>query len=550
MRTILTILICCFLFTGLFSQTAVRVYEIFQQKCVQCHNNVSPQSGLDLEGTGSTVFQRMQDVYDNIFDLSPDNAHAAAKGYKYIYPGRPDKSFLFRKLNNGLEATIQLEDAEGQAMPPSTQPQLSQVERELIRQWVLFGAPLSGVVADEQMIDDYYNLNGLASFPDGPPAAPAAGEGFQIKMGPYYLKPAGQAGDELEYFQKYELDLPADVDVDRIDIHISNYSHHLIIYDFDGPSFANSVPHGLRDWPYHFGIGLSAAVQEATDLRLPEGTAFLWDNDLVLDLNSHYINYSSTNTYQAEAYINVYTKAGGTAAQEMKTALFVNENIPIPNNGDLIEHSDIINPTVGEVFLWGLMGHTHKYGVGYKVYARELGQERDLIYDASCPQGRPGCVAPFFDYQHIPLRFYDSFYPLQMNWANGLVHKAQWINDGPSAVNFGLTSDDEMMVLVAMYVEDTTGIDFPVASHEPGLQPQQVAIFPNPMNRTATVRVPAGLGSCNFSLFDMLGREVYRFQGVNYQEFMIEKRALNTGMYLYQLESESGQRFSGKLLVE
>ncbi|MCB0683650.1 MAG: hypothetical protein KDC32_22530, partial [Saprospiraceae bacterium] len=63
-----------------------------------------------------------------------------------------------------------------------------------------------------------------------------------------------------------------------------------------------------------------------------------------------------------------------------------------------------VNSNSGEVFLWGLMGHTHKYGKGYKVYRRTGGQQGELLYDASCPQGIPGCVSPYFDYQHIPMR--------------------------------------------------------------------------------------------------------------------------------------------------
>ena len=86
----------------------------------------------------------------------------------------------------------------------------------------------------------------------------------------------------------------------------------------------------------HSGIGLIAAIQEATDLQLPATTAFKWDNDMILDLNSHYINYSSTMVYQAEAYINVYTQVVGTAEHEMKTELIVNGNIPIPNNSNPI----------------------------------------------------------------------------------------------------------------------------------------------------------------------------------------------------------------------
>ena len=296
-------------FSSLNAQsTALRVYQIFQDKCVQCHSNANPEAGLDLEGQGTTTNAKVLSVYNNLVNVTPANAAAAAKGDQYIYPGRMDKSFLFRKINLGLEPTLSLDEGENQPMPPYGQPLLTDTEKELIRQWVLFGAPLTSNIVSESVLADFYDGNAISSFPDGPPEAPNPDEGFQIKMGPIYLAPS----EEVEYFQKYELDLPDDVDVDRIDIKFGTYSHHFIIYDFN-PGGANNIPAGLRLNPDHSDIGMVAAVQEPTDLQLPGGTAFIWDNNLVLDLNTHYINYSIEKNYQAEVYVNVYTQPSGTA---------------------------------------------------------------------------------------------------------------------------------------------------------------------------------------------------------------------------------------------
>ena len=75
-------------------------------------------------------------------------------------------------------------------------------------------------------------------------------------------------------------------------------------------------------------------------------------------------------------------------AQEMHTELLINYDIPIPNNSNTITHTQHVNPNFGEIYVWGLMGHTHQYGTGYKVYERlPGGQQGELIYDASCPLG-------------------------------------------------------------------------------------------------------------------------------------------------------------------
>ncbi len=542
-----------FMSFGLMAQsTSIRVFEIFQEKCISCHGHNAPQSGLDLEGAGINMEAQVLDVYNNIVNVTPDNSFAESKGYKYIYPGRTDRSYLFRKISDGLEQTIHLETEEGAAQPPASEPQLTIEEKELIRQWILYGAPVIGEVIDEQVIFDYYNVNGLASFPNDAPEPPAANEGFQIKMGPFYLRPSGQVGDELEYFQKYELDLPVDVDVTRVDIKIATSSHHFIIYDFDNPSYAQNLSPGLRSNAYHNGIGLVAAVQEATDLKLPQGTAFIWDNDLVLDLNSHYINYSATNTYQAEVYVNIYTQASGTAAQEMKTELIVNDNIYIDNNGNEDIETQIVNDNIGEVFIWGIMGHTHQWGTGYKVYKRENSSQGELIYDASCALGVPGCVSPFYDYQHIPMLYYEPFLPITFNASNGIIHEATYENNGPSPVWFGPTSDDEMMVMILMYTEDTTGVVFENPNAVEGIYSplDEISVFPNPARDDLTFELPAGSGDVRLRIFDLLGRELKYKESTVGNLIKINREGLTNGIYLYRIEDDHGNFKTGKILFE
>jgi len=525
--------------------TAYAVYEVLQEKCMQCHSGSSPQAGLDLQGSGSSAEERVQDVYQHLLQATPTNPAAAAAGDAYIYPGRPDKSYLFKKINQGLEPTLSLSSEEGQAMPPEGHPPLSAVEKELIRQWILFGAPEQGDVVEESLLQEYYSGNALQSFPDGPPAPPAAGEGFQVKMGPFYLPPGG----ELEYFQKYELDLPADREVTRLDMAIGTFSHHFILYDFN-PGGAANIPHGLRLAADHSNIGLVAAVQEPTDLRLPEGTAFFWDDQLVLDLNAHYINYSATAVYQAEVYLNVYTQEMGTAAQEMITELISNVSIFIPNDGDPVSFSQTINPDAGEIFLWGLMGHTHQYGTGYKVYERLGGGSENLIYDGACPKGVPGCISPFFDYQHIPMRYFEPLRPIMMSPERGIRHEASWLNDGPESVGFGPTSEDEMMVMVAMFTTDTTGV-VPTSAPEARSKQSLGAVYPNPSSGLLHLECAEASGFIDFQLLDGRGRAVYS-QRLNATGGTLTLRLpeLPSGVYWYKAQGQRGRQAAGKVVLE
>ncbi len=334
------------------------------------------------------------------------------------------------------------------------------------------------------------------------------------------------------------MNLPSNVEVNGLDFKISPFSHHFLLYNFTG-SGAASIPAGLRLDANHSQINLVAAVQEATELRLPNKTAFKWANNIVLDFNSHYINYSLSQPYQCEAYINVYTQALGTAEQEMFATLLVNSNIPIPNSGDLITHTKSeFQFGADSLYIWGLMGHTHKYGRGYKVWKRLAnGQKGDLIYDASCPMGVPGCPTPWYDYQHIPIRYWEPSLPVK--WSQGIIHEAKWVNEGPSSVNFGPTSDDEMMVLIAFYTEQpiTVGTGEPIS-----LQGNQILVTPNPTRGNVTFTLPGGVESVRtFRLFNITGQEVLRRSDISGQSFELDLSRLAPGVYFFDADGRRGK---------
>ena len=540
MKKLLTLLLCAFALQ-LSAQTALpsvqEVYQIFQNKCSTCHSGATPAGGLDLVGTGGTELQRAQNVATKLVNVNPANAYATSQGNKRVYPGRADRSFLFRKINRGFEpAAAALHANEGDAMPQDFPTHaLTDLEKEIIRQWILFGAKSTGVSFNKSVVETFYNIGGEKSFPDGPPPAPAPGEGFQLKMGPFYLGPDG----EVEYYQKWEMNLPANVEVNGLDFKISPFSHHFLLYNFTGAGAA-SIPAGLRLNANHSQINLVAAVQEATELRLPSNTAFKWDKNIVLDFNSHYINYSLSQPYQCEAYINVYTQSLGTAEQEMFATLLVNPNIPIPNTGNLITHTKSeFQFGADSLYIWGLMGHTHKYGRGYKVWKRlSNGQKGELIYDASCPMAIPGCPTPWYDYQHIPIRYWEPSLPVK--WSNGIIHEAQWVNEGPSSVNFGPTSEDEMMVLIAFYTEQPIS----VSTKEPGDEfgQKRILVSPNPSSGIVTFTLPEGLENVRtFRLFNLMGQEVLFRRELSGPSFELDLSRLTPGVYFFDADGRRGK---------
>jgi hypothetical protein len=546
-KNLLQLIILLFVSLQLRGQSPAfeKVFDIFQTKCVSCHGGSNPTGGLNLQGSGASITERRTSVFNNLINVNPTNAAAVAKNYKRVYPGRADRSFLFHKINNGLEPTYALKSGEGDPMPRNNPSAITNTEKEIIRQWILFGATPTVVVPEERIRAFYDTVGrGLAAF-ETPPPPPAPNEGFQLKVGPFFLASQGRSGSEVEYFQKWELDLANDVEVNRIDHIISNYSHHFIIYNFNTVNDATKVNAGLRLNAFHSNINLVSAVQEKTDLKLPAKTAFKWEKNRVLDLNTHYINYSANHIYKAEAYINVYTQPVGTARQQMYAILIPNENINIPNNNQTITAERAFFAPTGRVYVWSLMGHTHKYGTSYKIFQRLAnGQKGDLMYDAACPNGIPGCNSPFYDYQHIPMRYFEPLRPVNLN--PGFVHQATWKNNGDKTVTFGATSDDEMMVMIAMYTLDTTGL----ARSRELLPLEGASVFPNPAHDRWAVSLPPSVTEAKWTLLDALGRVVMRQERLTGQRYEMLRGNLTAGLYIYRIEDVLGRVAIGKLFLE
>jgi Secretion system C-terminal sorting domain len=538
------------LFLSVFSLQAQQrstfeaVYGILQTKCSGCHNNASPSAGLDLVGAGATTTEKAAAVLKNLVSITPKNTAAADKGHKLIYPGRADLSFLFRKINGNLEATIAaLGAAEGSAMPKSDPSKLSNFEKEMIRQWILFGAQEKGTFVKEQTVQDFYDGKGKAAYNE-PPAAPKPEEGFQIKMGPFFIDPDG----EIEFFQKWETFAKQEVEVPRIDFLMSNYSHHLIMYNYNAPENANTVKPGLRKDPYHRDVTMVAAVQNPRDLQLPEGTAFYWGKNIVLDLNTHYINYSATQPYRAEAYYNVYTQPKGKAKQQMFSILVPNLGISIKNDSKLTTFKqDVVysqSVPIKDIYVWAVAGHTHKYGKDYKVYLKNTdGSKGDMLYDGACPNGVPACTSPTFDYQHIPIRY---FTPLRKtDIKQGIIHEAAWLNNGDKTVAFGPTSDDEMMVMVLMFTLA------PLATPTNEIKELEgVSVFPNPAQEVVYLSGLPVQNAVKFTLYDVLGRAVLQKRAFHVYQLSVERGDLQNGIYLYRLEDDAGRVKTGKLLLK
>jgi hypothetical protein len=173
------------------------------------------------------------------------------------------------------------------------------------------------------------------------------------------------------------------------------------------------------------------------------------------------------------------------------------------------------------------------------------------IFDASCQstEGIPGCIDEIYDYQHPPIRYWDTFLPLNVD--DGIIHEASYINNGDVPVYFGLTSADEMMVLIYFYLEDTTGLNLPASlpEQEPLIG---VQLYPNPASDVVYMRVDQQLSAdVELLVSDVNGRTVYdaggsETAGSNF--IQIHRNGLPDGLYVVQLRQNGQIIYSDKLL--
>jgi hypothetical protein len=437
------------------------VTAILNTSCTfsSCHDASTPAAGLDLSGTTS-------DIAANLVNQDPINPNALSKGYKLIDPGTPENSFLLRKIADPTWDDWYPNDlADGDPMPPAGY--INHEDIELIRQWINFGAPSSGQVVDPQVLEDYY-VNGMGMAKVEAPAPPPEGEGFQVRIGSFFLAP----GQEKEFFNKKAINFPDSTEGIRTNLFFNDESHHFILYKFEPASSADLFADGYREVAEpgaspDENISIVAAWQDAYDIALPDGSAYFWGTEEVLDLNYHIINTSDDSVMACDAYINIYTRprdASQPTVQMFSTLIPINafeeitgtgwigQDLVIPGDGaEYTFEDEIFFPFVDPPtwYLWYLSSHTHARGTDYDIYKRANGEqifEGFYNVDYTFNQG-------FYDWEHPPVRFFDPLLPIDMGIFGGITHEAKYINNTGSTMYWGDRTTDEMMLFFIQFTE-------------------------------------------------------------------------------------------------
>lgn len=523
-----------------------RVYTILQTNCTgNCHNAANHYGNLDLSGN-------QQDVLSALVEVTPTNAAAAAAGSYRIDPGDPRNSFLFKKVHRGLDANLSLTVAEN----PSTHdtlPAMTEVEREMIRQWILFGAKDTGTWVSEATITGFYV--GQGGQPRVQPLPlPAAGQGVQLHWGPVFMQP----GAEWEYNNKHYVRNSGKIDVTHMNTVMNDESHHYALFKYwpghdTLPMFSKGFHkvNNIGDEAILFyNTDVVAQWPNGIDIQFPQGTALVWDDKTVMSISYHLINYNDS-IIAAETYTNLYYEPHNPAVNPILTAPVryggndVGSLVIIGNDQDTTFVIDQHHPD--SAFLWNIISmqaHTHKLGTDYNVWTRKAnGQKDSLVYDGSYDatytydQG-------IYIWNDPPYRRFDP--PMPVDMTRGFIHEATFHNPGPDTVGFGLTADDEMYVtFIVYYKTDYTSAQNIVAD-------ENLKCFPNPAAGWCSIELKESMvpGTMQFKLYDLLGNEVAGLDNFTERRFGVDVSALSSGYYIYRLYNNGQPVASGKIAVE
>ncbi|MES2620496.1 MAG: T9SS type A sorting domain-containing protein [Bacteroidota bacterium] len=514
--------------------TFASVYNLLQANCSgsACHN-----------GTNANIFNvdtNMAELYAQLVGVSPTNPAAAAKGDKLVDPGYPLRSFLLRKMAHSLSSDLDLnQPSEGNDMP-SGLLKLKDEEIELVRQWILFGADDTGTAVDPTVLFDFYNGMGMGVSQMQPPPAPNPNDGIQVHGGPYFLRP----GEEREFFHKFHLRVPDNLEVYKIVPTMNAFSHHFILYEYL-PTGYQGVAEGSRplgntiDISNFFNTSFIGTWQYYRELELPQGTGYFWNSDTRLDLNYHIHNYSPDSIIAAEVYINIYYRPKQSATVQMHAGLtsygkYNPRSLIIPNNAtDTVFTNPQTAPNETRYY-WLFQSHTHKLGKDFDIYMRNAdGTKGVQIYEGFYNQDYTFDQG-FFDWQHPAARVFDPM--LEVDMDNGLIHEAKFYNNGPDTVRFGFTTADEMFITYFQYTTQLPGSLGMGNDNDVDLK--TVNVFPNPFNDKFTLFYTVkNSGLVTVDLFDLYGKKlqsiINKHQLAGTYEYTFDSKAnLPRGVYL------------------
>ena len=375
--------------------------------------------------------------YANLVNILSRQPEAKAEGMKRVKPYNSNESLLYHKLN--WDASHHGGKQYGLPMPLGGAP-LNVGQIEFVRRWVEAGAPEKGNVVDTTLLNDKTpsylpNFDGLKP--------PAAGEGYQMKLGPFTVSP----NFERELFARQMVGNTEEQYVQRVQVLMRPGSHHFILYDFNNKSLLpplNTVrdirnPDGTTNFltllsmsNHVFWAGTQTQLH---DYSLPEGTALLLPAGASFDMNSHYVNKTGQPT-TGEVHVNLYTLPKAKVKHVVQALNLGNESFVLPPGEKTVAKKSFIFKKPTTVLM--LTSHTHKLGEKFVIKIKGGKRDGEVVYEST-------------DWEHPLIKNFPT--PIQFQAGEGLTSEIYYNNTTSKTIRFGLLSEDEMGIIFGYFYE-------------------------------------------------------------------------------------------------
>jgi len=423
--------------------------DIFQNSCVSgCHTAgtyFAELSGLELDE---------ENAYEELINTDPENIYARNNSLVLVSNEGGLlgllKSFLWEKINvRNYDHYYNEHPYYGEIMPLGG-PFLSNGELAFIEKWIMEGAPKSGSVSDPGLLLDTTIFD-----PEAFVVLDEPEQGFQIHIDPFTVEPNSER-EILYYIPPLDQN---DIYINRFEISMRPGSHHFLVYTFNDNITPNYIPeyYEIRDLynpnnnddfysentiPMLFHKFVGGTQWPYMDYSFPEGVALQLPSSYGLDLNSHYAN-GTNEQIMGEVYANVHTLQPWEVEHTAKILVLNNRNISLPPNqittlemtysfSQILSESDIENDGVSVINIFQMFSHAHKHLTRFDIEFIESDGTSNLIYTT-------------LDWEHPPILKMDP--PLQVLPGNKLKLIATYNNWEDEELNFGVFSEDEMMIL-------------------------------------------------------------------------------------------------------
>lgn len=414
-------------------------FDLIQQKILTPTCATSGCHLSDKDGTFSQHGLVLAEgvAFANLVGIDPKNSDAKADGLKRVKAYASLESLLYHKLTT--TASHHTGKQYGNPMPLGGLP-LSDGQVEFVRRWIDAGAPKTGTIADATLLDD----KTVTVEAYEPLIVPATGTGFQMAVPAFDIQP----NFERELFTRRMVGNTQDVYVNRYETKMRSGSHHFVAYDFRSKT---SLPNlndirDLRNSDNSLNIltaltmsnhvYLAGSQAQYQDYVFPAGAALLIPAGASLDLNSHFVN-KTTTVMRGEAQINLYTVDKSTVQRVVQTLDLSNTNLALAANTRVTLTKSFTFTKPRKILT--LTSHMHKLGEKFVIKIVGGARNGEVVYTST-------------DWAHPDIITFKT--PIDLKSGEGLMSEITYNNTTSKAVSFGLTSEDEMGIIFGYYYEE------------------------------------------------------------------------------------------------